>query len=51
MAFNGYELTEEKVRKLKPVVERILSKKYGVEIKFTEFTAGNITVKDEQRSG
>jgi hypothetical protein len=45
MVLPGYEPTEEKIRKLKPVVERILSKKYGVEIKFTEFTVGNITIK------
>jgi hypothetical protein len=45
MAFPGWELTEGKILKLKPVVESILSRKYGREIKITEFTVGNITVK------
>ncbi|MED5102478.1 hypothetical protein SFC57_02380 [Niallia circulans] len=44
-------ITEEKVRKLKPVVERILSKKYGKEIRFIDFTVGNITIQcDKERT-
>jgi hypothetical protein len=50
VALSAYELTEGKMLKLKPLVERILSKKYGKEIKFIEFTFGNITVKEEKRS-
>lgn len=42
----GYKLTEEKVRKAKPVIERILSRKYGREIKLLELTVGDITVRD-----
>jgi hypothetical protein len=51
IALPGWELTEEKVRKLKPIFESILSRKYGRNIKFIEFTFGNITCKEEQRSG
>lgn len=44
--FEEFELTEEKVRKLKPIVESILSRKYGKEIKFIDFNVGNITIKE-----
>ncbi|WP_458412749.1 hypothetical protein ACNQFZ_18355 [Schinkia sp. CFF1] len=44
MELQGFELTEEKVQKLKPIFESILSRKYGREIKFTELTVGNITI-------
>lgn len=37
-------ITEEKVRKLKPIIERILSRKYGREIKFLDLTIGDVTV-------
>lgn len=41
------EITEEKVRKLKPIFESILSREYGRKIKFTTLTMGHITIKDE----
>ncbi len=44
MTIKGFELTEEKVWKLKPIFESILSRKYGMEIKFTDLTVGNITI-------
>lgn len=44
MDLQHFELTEEKVQKLKPIFESILSRKYGREIRFTELTVGNITV-------
>jgi hypothetical protein len=37
-------LTEEKVHKLKPIIEKILSRKYGKEIKFIDLTIGNISI-------
>lgn len=42
------EITEEKLRKLKPVFESILSRKYGKEIKFVTLTMGNITIEKDQ---
>jgi len=39
-----FKLTEEKAQKLKPIFERILSRKYGKEIKFVELTIGDINV-------
>jgi hypothetical protein len=46
------EITEEKVRKLKPIFESILSRKYGMEIKFTTLSFGGITInaKDGDKS-
>ncbi|MFB6467670.1 hypothetical protein ACE38V_12840 [Cytobacillus sp. Hz8] len=41
------ELTEEKVRKLKPIFESILSRKYGREIKFINLTIGDITITNK----
>lgn len=40
----GFEWTEEKIFGLKPIIESILSKKYGKEIKFIDLTIGEITV-------
>ncbi|WML38669.1 hypothetical protein RCG19_15890 [Neobacillus sp. OS1-2] len=37
-------LTEEKVHKLMPIIEKILSRKYGKEINFIDLTIGNISV-------
>lgn len=37
-------LTEEKVRKLKPIFERALARKYGKEFKLKNLTLGHITV-------
>jgi hypothetical protein len=37
-------LTEEKIRKLKPIFERALLRKYGIEFKLLDLTVGHITV-------
>jgi len=37
-------ITEEKVRKLLPLVEKILSKKYGQKIKLKDLTVCGVTV-------
>jgi len=42
-------LTEEKVRNLKPIVEQILSRKYGKEIKFLNLTIGDITIQCNEK--
>jgi hypothetical protein len=44
------EMTQDKVLKLKPIIEGILSRKYGKEVKFNELTIGGIsagTIKEE----
>ncbi|MFS0594200.1 hypothetical protein AB1L05_21735 [Cytobacillus horneckiae] len=38
------EITEEKLRKLKPIFESILSRKHGKEIKLVSLSVGDITV-------
>lgn len=43
------EITEEKVRKLKPIFESILSRKHGKTIKITSLTMGGITIKDKDK--
>ena len=40
----GFELTEEKVRKLMPLFEGIWSRKYGKKITLKNLTVGNVTV-------
>jgi hypothetical protein len=50
MGLNGYELTEEKVQKLIPIFEKILSRKYGKEIKFVDLTIGDIKIKCKEVS-
>ncbi|MFC3883786.1 hypothetical protein ACFOU2_09840 [Bacillus songklensis] len=45
MNLTEFELTEEKVLKLKPIIEKILSRKHGKEIKFADLSIGNITVE------
>jgi len=43
-------ITEEKVWKLKPIIEQILSRKHGKEIKFINLTIGDITIQcDKER--
>ncbi|EJQ46811.1 Uncharacterized protein BWINRASL_04480 [Bacillus mycoides] len=42
------EITEEKLRKLKPIFESILSRTHGKTIKITSLTMGGITIKDEE---
>lgn len=41
------EITEEKVRKLKPIFESILSRKYGKDIKFKTLSIGDVTIKEK----
>lgn len=41
------EITEEKVRKLKPIFESILSRKHGKTVKITSLTMGHVTIKDK----
>lgn len=38
------EITEEKLTKLKPIIESVLSRKYGKEIKFKTLTMGKVTI-------
>jgi hypothetical protein len=45
-----FKLTEEKVLGLKPIIESILSKKYGKEIKFLDLTIGEITVTNNKKN-
>jgi hypothetical protein len=45
MSLTEIKFTEEKAQKLKPIIEKILSRKYGKEIKFIDLTIGDITVK------
>ena len=40
----GFVMTEEKVRKLLPVVESILSRKHGRKITLKDLTIGGVTV-------
>lgn len=48
--FKDFEITEEKVRKLLPIVERIWSKKYGVDFRLKNLTVNKITVwRDEAK--
>lgn len=49
MDASEFKMTEEKVRKLKPIIERSLSRRYGKKIKIMEITMGGITVKDEEK--
>ncbi len=42
----GFKMTEEKVAKLKPIVESILSRKYGRDIKLKDLTVGGVTVRE-----
>jgi F0F1-type ATP synthase delta subunit len=48
MDLSNFKMTEEKVSNLKPVIEKILSRQYGREIKFIELTIGGVTVKSEK---
>ncbi|KEF40455.1 hypothetical protein M670_00481 [Schinkia azotoformans MEV2011] len=50
MGLQHFVLTEEKVRKLKPIFESILSRKYGREIRFIELTWGDITIHSDKEA-
>ncbi|MCU5306692.1 hypothetical protein OB974_05100 [Bacillus cereus] len=41
------EITEEKLRKLKPIFESILSREQGKTIKITSLTMGHVTIKNK----
>ena len=47
MDFSKFELTEEKVKKLRPIFEKALSRKYGRKIEIAILTMGNITIRKE----
>ena len=44
MDLSNFKMTEEKVKNLKPVIEKILSRQYQRESKFKSLTIGNVTV-------
>ncbi|MGN7300627.1 hypothetical protein [Bacillus sp. HNG] len=50
MSLKGFKLTEEKVLKLKPIIEKILSRKYGKEVNFVELSIGNIKIDSKSNS-
>ncbi|PGK51744.1 hypothetical protein CN918_28550 [Priestia megaterium] len=50
MDISNFKMTEEKVRKLKPLFEKILTRQYGREIKFITLTVGDVTISDENQS-
>jgi hypothetical protein len=50
MGLTDMKLTEEKALKLKPIFEKILSRKYGKEIKFVDLTIGNININCKEIS-
>jgi hypothetical protein len=50
MGLTGMKLTEEKALKLKPIFEKILSRKYGKEIKFVELTIGDLNINCKEVS-
>ncbi|WP_197224001.1 hypothetical protein [Lysinibacillus sphaericus] len=48
--FKDFKMTEEKVLKLLPIVEKIWSRKYGVDLKLENLTVGGVTVwRDESK--
>ena len=47
MDFSKFELTEEKVKKLRLIFEKALSRKYGREIEIAILTMSNITIRKE----
>lgn len=47
MRVGKIEITEEKVRKLKPIFESVLSRRYGKNIKFKTLTIGDITIAND----
>jgi hypothetical protein len=48
MGLEGIKLTEKKALELIPIFEKILSRKYGKEIKFVDVTIGNISMNCKQ---
>ncbi|MEF7565040.1 hypothetical protein V4V35_18710 [Bacillus infantis] len=41
------QITEEKLRMLKPIFENILSRKHGKEIEFTTLSMGGVTINKD----
>jgi F0F1-type ATP synthase delta subunit len=50
MDFSKFELTEEKVKKLRSIFEKALSRKYDRKIEISTLTIGNITIKKSPHS-
>lgn len=50
MGYSDIQLTEDKLLQLKPIFEKILSRKYGKEIKFVDLKIGNINVNCKEVS-
>lgn len=46
--FKGFKMTEEKVGKLLPLIESILSRDYGRKIKLKDLTVGGVTVRRDE---
>lgn len=46
--FKDFKMTEEKVRKLLPLCESILSREYGRKIKLKDLTVGGVTVRRDE---
>jgi len=44
----GFKMTEEKVRKLMPIIESILSRDYGRKIRLKDLTVGDVTVRRDK---
>lgn len=40
-------MTEEKIKKAKPIIERALSRKYGRNIKLSSLTVGSVTYRED----
>ncbi|MFJ8071630.1 hypothetical protein ACIQZD_22195 [Peribacillus sp. NPDC096447] len=51
MTLENFKITKEQVLTLKPIIESILSRKYGKEVKFSDLTIGNITVDSKREVG
>jgi hypothetical protein len=50
MGLEGIKLTEEKALELIPIFEKILSRKYGKEIKFIDLTVGDLKINCKEIS-
>ncbi|GEM_PF-1123589 len=46
--FKDFKMTEEKVGKLLPLIESILSRDYGRKIKLKDLTVGGVTVRRDE---
>lgn len=48
MTLDNFKITKEQVLTLKPIIESILSRKYGKEIKFSDLTIGKVTIDNKR---